>query len=164
MMFGDSSGYRIITVAVALLGIAGVVIGTGGLYLTLTASDEPPERGAEVLGEYGCEPADRDVRFVPDTAVVERTVTDGDRIESVNTSESAAGGRLNLSMEGSLFNVSATRFSDGPEDPPNVTTDGETIVVTDPQRAPFRLWIDEVAEGGTITRSELDVCPPSEGE
>ncbi len=161
-MFGNNPGSRIITIAVALLGIAGIIVGTGGLYLTLTASDEPPDRGAEVLGEFGCEPADRDVRSVPDSDVVEQTLTNGDRVVSVNTSESATGARLNLSMEGSLFNVSATRFSDGPENPPNVTTDGGTIVVTDPERAPFRLWIDEVAEDGTVIRSELDVCPPGE--
>jgi hypothetical protein len=162
MMFGDSTASRIAAAAVALLGVAGLVIGMGGLYFTLTASDEPPDRGADVLGEYGCEPADRDVRSVPDTGVVERTVTNGDRIDSVSTSEPAAGVRLNLSMEGSLFNVSATRFSDGPEDPPNVTVDGEAIIVTDPRRAPFRLWIDEVADDGTIVRTELDVCPPAE--
>ncbi len=161
-MFGDSTGSRIAAAAVALLGVAGLVIGMGGLYFTLTASDEPPDRGADVLGEYGCEPADRDVRSVPDTAVVERTVTNGDRVDSVSTSEPAAGARLNLSMEGSLFNVSATRFSDGPDAPPNVTVDGEAIIVTDPQRAPFRLWIDAVAEDGTIIRTELDVCPPAE--
>jgi hypothetical protein len=162
MMFGDGAGSRIAAAGVALLGIAGLVVGVGGLYLTLTASDELPDRGADVLGEYGCEPADRDVRSVPDTAIVERTVTDGDRVDSVSTSEPAAGARLNLSMEGSLFNVSATRFSDGPDDPPNVTVDGEAILVTDSQRAPFRLWIDGVTDDGTIVRTELDVCPPAE--
>jgi hypothetical protein len=108
-MFGDSPTSRIIAVSVALFGIVGVVVGTGGLFFTLTASDDPPERGAGVLGEYGCEPADRDVRSVPDSSNIERTVLNGDRIESVNTSESAAGARLNLSIEGSLFNVSVTR-------------------------------------------------------
>ncbi|MFB6229141.1 MAG: hypothetical protein ABEH88_11425 [Halobacteriales archaeon] len=162
-MFGDSTGSRIIAVAVGLLGVGALVVGAGGLYVTLTASDDPPERGAGVLGEYGCEPADRDVRSVPDSSNIERTVLKGDRIESVNTSDSAAGARLNLSMEGSLLNVSATRFSDGPEEQPNVTVDGDTILVTDPQRAPFRLWIDEVADG-TVIRTELDVCPPARGD
>jgi hypothetical protein len=161
-MFGDGPISRIITIGVALFGIVGIVVGTGGLFLTLTASDEPPERGAEVLGEFGCEPADRDVRSVPDSGVVEQTLTNGDRVQSVNTSEPAAGARLNLSIGGSLFNVSATRFSGGPENSPNVTTNGDAIIVTDPQRAPFRLWIDEVAEDGTVIRSELDVCPPTE--
>lgn len=161
-MFGDSTGSRIIAAAVALMGITGVVVGVGGLYFVLTASDEPPDRGAEVLGEYGCEPADRDVRSVPDTGIIEKIVVNGDRVESVNTSELTVGARLNLSMKGPrLLDVSATRFSDGPEEPPDVTTSGDTIVVTDPQRAPFRLWVDEVAEGGTTIRSELDVCPPT---
>jgi hypothetical protein len=160
-MFDDSSVSRLIGAAVVLLGVGGLVIGTGGLYLTLTASDEPPPRGAEVLGEYGCEPADRDVRSVPDVSDVERTVVNGDHIESVNAPEPAVGARLNLSVTATIFNVSATRFSDGPETPPNVTVNGERIIVTDPLRAPFRLRIDEVDEG-TVVRTELDVCPPVE--
>jgi hypothetical protein len=162
-MFGEGSTSRIIAATVVLFGVVGVVVGTGGLYLTLTASDEPPERGAGVLGEYGCEPADRDVRSVPDASRIERTVTSGDRVESIETSDPAAGARLNLSVEGSLLNTSASRFVDGPDYPPNVTVEGGTIIVTDPRRAPFRLWIDAVAEGGTVVRTELDVCPPVEG-
>jgi hypothetical protein len=42
-----------------------------------------------------------------------------------------------------------------------VTTNGDAVIVTDTQRAPFRLWIDEVTEG-TVIRTELDVCPPTE--
>jgi hypothetical protein len=166
MMWGDSPSSRIIAAAVVLFGVVGVVVGTGGLYLTLTASDEPPDeppdRGVEVLGEYGCEPADRDVRHVPNASRVEQTVTNGDRIESVNTSEPAAGARLNLSVEGLVINESVSRFDDGPDDRPNVTGDGEAVTVTDPLRAPFRLWIDAVDEDGTVVRTELDVCPPGE--
>jgi hypothetical protein len=148
---------------VVLFGVVGVVVGTGGLYFTLSASDEPPDRGAGVLGEYGCEPADRDVRSVPDTSRVERTVTNGDRVESVGTADDAAGARLNLSVEGLLLNASATRFVDGPDDAPNATVEGETVMITDPRRAPFRLWIDAVSEDGTVVRTELDVCPPTVG-
>jgi hypothetical protein len=33
------------------------------------------------------------------------------------------------------------------------------VTVADNDTTPFRLWID-TAERGTITRSELDICPP----
>jgi hypothetical protein len=159
-MFEDGPFPPIVTVAVVLLGVGAVAVGAGGLYVTLTASDEPPDRGAEPLGEYGCEPANRDVRSVPDSGIVERTVADGSRIESVSVSDPAAGTRLNLTVEGTFLNASASRFRSGPDDPPNVTVDGSAITVTDPRRAPFRLFVDAVDDDGTVVRSEIDVCPP----
>lgn len=110
-----------------------------------------------MLGEYGCAPADRDVRSVPDAGMIERTLANGDRVESVG-----AGGGLNLTVEGSLLNASASRFAGGPDDLPEVSVEGDTVRVTDPRRAPFRLWIDAVSGDGTVVRTELDVCPPDD--
>lgn len=160
-MWGEGSGARILAAAVVLLGVAGVVVGAGGLYLTLTASDEAPDRGADVLGAYGCEPADREVRSVPDAGYVEQRVTDGERVETVNASERGGEARLALTVGGELLNASASRFAGGPAEPPAVVARNGTVVVADPDRAPFRLWIDAVAGDGTVVRTELDVCPPA---
>jgi hypothetical protein len=159
-MWGEAPGSRIVTAAVVLLGVAGILIGTGGIYYTLTASDAQPERGAETLGAFGCEPVDREARSVPNADFVERLVTSGEEIESVGTSDSEAGARLTLTVGGELLNASASRFAGGPQEPPNVSRREDTVIVTDPERAPFRLWIDAVSGGGTVVRTELDVCPP----
>ena len=160
-MWGKGPGSRILAAAVVLLGVAGVAMGAGGLYLVLTASDEPPERGAEVFGAYGCEPADREVRSVPDADYVERSVTSGERVESVNAADAGGEVRLNLTVGGEVLNASASRFVGGPAEPPEVTVTNGTVAVTDPERAPFRLWIDAVSRDGTVVRTELDVCPPA---
>jgi len=160
-MWRDASGARIVTVAAVLLGVTGIAIGVGGLYLTLTSSDAPPEQGVEALGAFGCEPADREVRSAPDAGYVERVVTSGERIESVNGSETAGELRLNLTVGGELINASASRFAGGPDDPPSVTRMGSVVVVVDTERAPFRLWIDAVDDDGTVVRTEVDVCPPA---
>ena len=146
-MWTDTPGGRILAAAVVVLGIAGIAVGVGGLYLTLTASDTPPDRGAEALGAFGCEPGDREARSGPASDYgVDRVVADG--------------ARLNLTVAGELLNASTSRFAGGPETPPNVTLRGGAVVVTDPERSPFRLRIDAVSADGTVVRTELDVCPP----
>jgi len=160
-MWTDTPGGRILAAAVVVLGIAGIAVGVGGLYLTLTASDTPPDRGAEALGAFGCEPGDREARSGPAGDYgVDRVVADGGELESVGTATTADGARLNLTVAGELLNASASRFAGGPETPPNVTLQGGAVVVADPERAPFRLRIDAVSADGTVVRTELDVCPP----
>ena len=95
---------------------------------------------------------------VADSAVV--VPISGERVESVNAADAGGEVRLNLTVVGEVLNASASRFAGGPQEPPNISRREDTVIVTDPERAPFRLWIDAVSGGGTVVRTELDVCPP----
>lgn len=117
------------------------MLGTGGLSLSLTGTDAPPD-GSQYTGAFGSEPADREVWSAPDAADLERLVTSGDRFESIETTEPAASGaRLNLTIDGELLYASASRFAAGPEEPPKSPHGGKTASVTDPERARFRFLV-----------------------
>lgn len=159
-MWSDNLWRRTGFAVFALLGIAAVAFGLTGLYFTLAGDSQPPERGADVLGEFACEPADRSVGFDHEASYeVESVIPRGDEVESVNGTTTDTGFRLNLTVGIEVLNVSASRF-DGSGSPTLVAADGNVLTLTDENTEPFRLRIDSVSERGSVIRTELDVCPP----
>jgi hypothetical protein len=66
---------------------------------------------------------------------------------------------ITLETKGALVAASANE-PDGR--PINLSTDSDRdrVVLEHPTIQPVRLWVDAVAEGGTVTRMQLDICPP----
>lgn len=166
MAWTDGPWSTLVIALVGLLGVAGVALGTAGLYLTLADSDPRPDRGAAVLGESACEPAHREVAGVPGADYgIERVMPRGEEVEAVETERTDRGVRITLSLAGRVLNATTAGFGDSPGSGPTATVENDTrVVVTDPDPAPFRLWIDSVTGEGTVVRTELDVCPPADGE
>lgn len=165
MNWTDDAPTRLAFALVALFGVAGVVVGTTGLYLSLTGPDPHPERGATVLGEYACEPADREAGSGPDASYgIDGVVPRADEVSAVGTNRTTPGPELTVVVEGRVLDAATGRFGDPPRGPgPNATVENDTrVVVADAGAEPFRLWIDSVTAGGSVVRTELDVCPPGD--
>jgi hypothetical protein len=80
-MWRDASGARIVTGAAVLLGVTGIAIGVGGLYLTLTSSDAH-ERAIEERGEtVHCNPGGLPIEGADDRFHVATIDTESGAVE-----------------------------------------------------------------------------------
>ncbi len=155
-MFEKVGKFQILLGVIGLLGLVAVVFSLGGLYVVLTGG---PDGGsaARLPAEFTCDSfnGDPDVGHGAAYGVTINTTLGAlDDIEGGTTDD---GFELRFSVsDPSVLNTSA-RHPDGTPVP--VAVQNRTVTVADNDTTPFRLWID-TAERGTITRSELDICPP----
>ena len=155
-MFEKVGKFQILLGAIGLLGLVAVVFSLGGLYVVLTGG---PDGGsaARLPAEFTCDSFNGDPNVGHGAAygvTINTTLGALDDIEGGTTDD---GFELRFSVsDPSVLNTSA-RHPDGTPVP--VAVQNRTVTVADNDTTPFRLWID-TAERGTITRSELDICPP----
>jgi len=159
-MAEQSLAYRAILAVVAAGALAAVAFGGYGLYTVLTGGTTDGSVAVDVLGEYDCGGFDGDPEVLHNSSYgVDRTLLSGSVIDSFEPSDTGDGLRLEFAVEGGVLGSSAAR-PDGTALPVS-QPEGENRVLVDlPDRSPVRVWIDSVSEEATVTRTQLDVCPP----
>jgi len=156
-MFENVEKFQILLAFVGLLGLVAVVFALGGLFVILTGG--PGGDGVATLpSEFTCDSfnGDPDVGHGAAYGITRNTTLSVFEDIEGGTTDDGFELRFNVS-DPSVLNTSA-RHPDGTPVP--VTVQNTTVTVADNDTTPFRLWIDS-AQRGRITRSELDICPPS---
>jgi|GEM_PF-1630542 len=155
---GQSIAYRAVMIAVVAFGLLAVVAGVGGTILVLMGGSDGVE--SDILGEYECDEFDADPGVVHDADYeIEREVLGPSELRAFNATRTDAGVVLSFETEGVLLDASANA-PDG--QPLAVDTNDTHATIERDTTEPFRIWIDSVAEDGTVTRMQLDICPPQE--
>lgn len=154
---GASLAYRAVMFTVIAIGGAAFVAGAAGTFLALTGGIDGGE-DFDILGEYECEEFDGDPQVVHDTDYeVERQVLSPSEVSGFDATTTDNGVNISIETDGVLLAASANE-PDG--QPITVDTDDERVFIDRNTTQPFRLWVDSVAEDGTVTRMQLDICPP----
>lgn len=154
---GGNLAYRAVMLAIVAVGAVAVVAGIAGTFFALTGSLDGGEE-YDILGEYECEEFDGDPQVVHETDYeIERQVLNPSEVSDFHTSATGEGVNITLETKGVLLDASANE-PDGQLIP--VDTADDAVVVQRNTTQPFRLWVDSVAEDGTVTRMQLDICPP----
>lgn len=158
-MFDDGLGYRGMLVFFVLIAVGATAFGGFGVYTVLTGGTTDGQVETSKLGAFECETFDGDqaVRHQADYGT-DRTVLGDSRLESFTATDTGDGYRINITVEGAILGVSASQ-ADGT--PVSVTRDTNRISIEREAATPFRLWIDSVDDEATVTRSQLDICPPA---
>jgi hypothetical protein len=158
-MSGGRWLYRIVFAAVVVVGLGAVAIGTAGVYTIFFGDPPDPAADRELLGEFSCESFDADPAVAHGSAYgVDRTIVSGDEIDALEATARSDGYRIRVTVSGGFLGVSAST-ADGTEIPIE-QTDGTVVIDHDTDR-PFRLWIDTVSQDAVVTRTQLDICPPT---
>jgi len=153
-------GYRAIIGLLAAVALGAVIFGGVGLYTLLTGGTTDGSEPVDVLGKYGCGNFDGDPDVVHNSSYgIERTLLGGSAIESFTDSREGDRLRLTFDVDGGVLGASASR-PDGTEVPVDRIREGNRVVVELADPGPVRLWIDSVSEEATVTRTQLDICPP----
>lgn len=159
-LLGESSlAYRAVMIAVVVVGGVAVLAGTAGTFVVLTGGTSGGG-GSDILGEYECDEFDGDPQVVHETEYqVQRKLLSPAELSQFNASTDEGGMNITLETKGALVAASANE-PDGR--PINLSTDSDRdrVVLEHQTVQPVRLWVDAVAEGGTVTRMQLDICPP----
>lgn len=151
--------YRGIFAVVAVVSLAAVALGVGGLYTVLTGGTDTAD-GSSILGEYQCEEFDGDPEMPHESEIGEPLTVRGDsQLESFTTSTSENGTEIEIETVGALINASASQ-PDGTVLAVDRFPEENRLVVTTPDRRPFRLFVDSLNDEGTAVRTALDICPP----
>lgn len=143
---------------VGLIGLLAVGFGFFGLFMVLTGGTDGGQ-AASVPEAFECD------EFHGDPAVGHEApggISQNTTVRAMHSIDGTVGDgsfevRFNVS-DPAVLDASA-RQNDGTPVPVDVR--GTTVVVEHDEFAPFRIWIDS-ADQGFITRSELDICPPTE--
>jgi hypothetical protein len=136
-----------------------VAVSFAGLYTVLTSNGDADF--ASLPEGFECETFNGDPDVGHEAAYGITINTSLSAIDTVEGGPTETGFELAFNVsDPSVLNVSA-RQADGTPVP--VEVQNTTVTVTHNDTSPFRLWIDS-ARSGTITRSEIDVCPPRTGE
>jgi hypothetical protein len=152
--------YRTLLVVLAVGAVGATIFGGYGLYTVITGGTTDGSVAIDALGEYDCEEFDGDPEVIHNASYgVDRTLLGGSALESFNHSRDGDRLRLVFDVDGGVLGTSASR-PDGTEIPVEQVQEESHIVVELSDPAPLRLWIDSVSEDATVTRTELDICPP----
>lgn len=156
---GAGVAYRAVVLTVGTFGVLAVVIGLAGTFVVLTGSTDTPDHEAEVFGDFACETFDGDPQVVHDADYeVERTVLNPIEVASFDGTVGEDGSvTVELEPNGSFLDASANERD---ATPITVETHDDGVVVERNTTEPFRLWVDTIADGSTVTRMQLDICPP----
>lgn len=159
---GTSLAYSAVMITVVVVGGLAVVVGAAGVFISLTGGLDGGEE-FEVLGAYECEePLANDPQVVHETEyAIERQVLSPSEVETFNGSVEDGTVEITVETAGPLLAASATEPDGRPIDIETVQQQ-DSITVERATTAPFRLWIDAVGEEGTVTRMQLDICPPAD--
>ena len=151
----SESGYRLFLGLLAIMGLIAIAFASWGLITVLSGSDTPET--VSVPEAFACD------QFHGDPAVnheapygINRNATVS-QLASINATERADGFELIITVTDPAILGASARHADGTAVP--VTHDNATVQIEHDRTESLRLWIDS-ADGGTITRSELDICPP----
>lgn len=156
-MFGDGLAYRGILGFFVLMALGATVFAGFGLHTILTGGTTDGQVETDELGAFACETFDGDPEVGHDREV-DLTVLGDSRIDSVNSTATEAGDRIEIAVDGDILDTSA-RHADGTE--VAVEREAGLVVIEQESAEPFRLWIDSVDEDATVVRSQLDICPPA---
>jgi len=160
-MADRSWGYRALVGLMAAAALGAVIFGGYGLYTVLTGGTTDGTVDVNVVGEYDCEQFNGDPEVAHNTSYgVERTFLGGSVIDSFNQTRDGDSLRLTFVVDGGVVGTSARR-ADGTEIPVENRQEESRVVVVLEDRSPFRLWIDSVSDEATVSRTQLDICPPS---
>ena len=152
--------YRALLVLLAAGAVGATIFGGYGLYTVITGGTTDGSVAIDALGEYDCEEFNGDPEVIHNASYgVDRTLLGGSVLESFNHSRDGDRLRLVFDVDGGVLGTSASR-PDGTEIPVEQVQEESHIVVELSDPAPLRLWIDSVSEDATVTRTELDICPP----
>ena len=152
--------YRTLLVVLAVGAVGATIFGGYGLYTVITGGTTDGSVAIDALGEYDCEEFDGNPEVIHNASYgVDRTLLGGSALESFNHSRDGDRLRLVFDVDGGVLGTSASR-PDGTEIPVEQVQEESHIVVELSDPAPLRLWIDSVSEDATVTRTELDICPP----
>lgn len=155
-MFGDGGRFQLLLAGIAILGLAAVAFSFFGLFIILTGGPGGGEAASLPEG-FGCDTFNGNPDVGHEAAYGITLNTSLSALDSVDGGRTEEGFELRFNVsDPSVLNTSA-RHADGTPVP--VSVQNTTVTVADTDRTPFRLWIDS-ARQGTITRSELDICPP----
>lgn len=162
-MFDKLSGYHLLLGVLAVAGAISVAFAAGGLYVILTGGTTSGDV-ASVPEAFTCETFNGDPEVGHEAGYgTDRNATVS-RLESIDATTTDDGGfelTINIS-DPAILNASA-RQADGT--PVSVEQlENATVRVSHNDTSPVRVWVDS-ADGGRITRTELDICPPeTDGE
>lgn len=156
-MFGDLKQFQVFLGFVVLMGLVVVVVSFGAVFVILTGGVGDGDVAAFPEG-FQCQEFNGDPDVGHESAYGITVNTTLSALDAINGGSTDEGFELSFNVsDPSVLNVSARR-ADGTAVP--VTVQNRTVRVASNSTAPFRLWID-TARSGTITRSELDICPPA---
>jgi len=155
--------YRGIFAVVAVVSLAAVAVGVGGLYTVLTGGTDTAD-DPSTLGAFDCEEFEGDPEMPHESEIGEPLTVRGDsQLESFNTTAVDGGVAIEIETVGPLINASASQ-PDGTVLAVDRVPEENRLVVTAPDRRPFRLFIDSLNDEGTAVRTALDICPPGTRE
>jgi len=145
--------------AFLVIALGAMAFGVWGMYTIATGgTGEGESTGADIEAfECSDEAFSGDPEFPgePDHET-DREILSANEVGSVNASVDDGTYVFEITMEGTLLDAWAT-YEDGAELP--VTVTDEYVTVETQSDDPYRLWIDNAADG--ITRTELTICPDS---
>lgn len=156
-MFQDVGKFQVFLGFLGVIGVLTVVVSFGAVFVILTGGTDGGGEAASFPEGFGCDQFNGDPSIGHEanygvTQNVTRRVLD-----SVQGGLTDSGFELSLNMsDPTVLNASA-RHPDGTPVP--LETRNTTVTVSDNSTESFRLWIDS-ANGGVITRTQLDICPP----
>jgi len=158
-MFDRISSYQVFVVFLGIAGVGAIAFSAFGLVTILSGGVDSGDTVTFPDG-FGCQEfnGDPDVGHETGYGIVSNTTLGALESFTANTTDSGFELRANVS-EPRVLNVSA-RHPDGRAVP--VESRDGIVRLTTNDTTPFRLWIDS-AEGGIITRSTIDICPPTDG-
>lgn len=157
----DLTPYKALLGLMAAVALLATIFGFGGLFVVLTGGTADGDPGVDVLGEYDCETFDADPAVGHEAGYeIEVTLVDGTEIGSFNGTATGDTARIEIEMEGELLNASA-RGPGGTRAPLRQDFEDDRVVVERAGAEPFRIWVDSVSTDATVTRTKLDICPPS---
>ncbi|MEF8937364.1 hypothetical protein [Halobacteriaceae bacterium SHR40] len=151
--------YRGLFAVVAIVSLAAVAVGVGGLYTVFTGGTDTADESS-LLGEFQCEEFDGDPEMPHESEIGEPLTVRGDsQLDSFNTTTVDGERAIEIETAGPLINASARR-PDGTVLAVDRFPEENRLVVTAPDRRPFRLFVDSLNDEGTAVRTALDICPP----
>jgi hypothetical protein len=152
----QASRFNILLAFLAIIGLGATLVGFFGVYAVLTGSGDTTT--ASVPDAFECDRFDGDPEVGHPAAYGIGINASTGELESIDATTTDEGFELELNVsDPEVLNASA-RHADGRRVP--VSEENGLVSITHDSSDPFRIWIDS-ADGGTITRSELDICPPA---
>ena len=159
-MFRDIEKFQAFLGFIGLIGLITVVASFGAVFVILTGGTDGGGEAASLPDGFGCDQfnGDPNIGHEAGYGITQNTTRRG--LDAIEGGITNSGFELSFNMsDPTVLNASA-RHPDGTAVPLEIDDNNTIVTVTDTSRESFRLWIDS-ANGGVISRTQLDICPPS---
>jgi hypothetical protein len=160
-MFQDVGKFQVFLGFLGAVGLIAVVVSFGVVFIILTGGTDGGGGEVATFPEgFGCDQfnGDPNVGHEANYGVTQNVTRRA--LDAIEGGVTDGGFELSFNVsDPTVLNASA-RHPDGTPVPLETDDENTTVTVSDNNTESFRLWIDS-ADRGVITRTQLDICPPS---